>query len=70
MGINEIVASLFQGYMPAIYLAATAVLLLLGQLLNPRMDAKEPPLVKPTVPWIGHLIGMIRHQAEYFGILW
>jgi hypothetical protein len=70
MGVNEIIASLPSGYMPSIYLAAATVLLLLLQRLNPHMDPQEPPLVKPTVPFIGHLVGMIKHQAEYIGILW
>lgn len=70
MGVSEMVGSLTQGYMLSLYLVAAAIVLLLVQQLDPRMDPQEPPLVRPTIPVIGHLIGMIRHQAEYIGILW
>lgn len=35
------------------------------QALGPRVDPREPPLVKPRVPLIGHIIGMMRQQAQY-----
>ena len=33
------------------------------------MDPAEPPLLKPTVPYIGHAIGFLRHQTKYLSIL-
>jgi hypothetical protein len=33
------------------------------------MDSHEPPLLKPGIPFIGHLIGLMRHQKHYFEIL-
>lgn len=50
-------------------LAAAVALSLLNRLLSPRIDPREPPVVKPTIPWIGHIIGVIRHQADYGRIL-
>jgi hypothetical protein len=46
-------------------LATTVALSLLNYLLTPRLDPREPPAVKPTIPWIGHIVGIIRHQADY-----
>jgi hypothetical protein len=49
---------------------ATAIALsLLNYLLTPRVDPREPPVVKPTIPWIGHILGIIRHQADYGRII-
>ncbi|TVY15750.1 Cholesterol 7-alpha-monooxygenase [Lachnellula arida] len=33
------------------------------------MDSLEPPLLKPIVPYIGHIIGFFRHQTKYLEIL-
>jgi hypothetical protein len=49
-----------------VYLAITtlvAALFLFTALSTPRLDPREPPILKPTIPFIGHIIGMIRHQA-------
>ena len=32
-------------------------------------DSTEPPYIWPTVPIIGHLIGMLRYGATYFDIV-
>ena len=32
----------------------------------PEVDSKEPPIMLPRLPFIGHLVGMIRNQAEYY----
>jgi hypothetical protein len=34
-----------------------------------RVDSQEPPLAPTSIPFIGHLIGIIRHQNQYFDIL-
>jgi hypothetical protein len=33
------------------------------------LDAKEPPLLKPRIPLIGHLFGMLRWQVGYMQML-
>lgn len=45
------------------------LLLICLQAFIPRMDPHEPPLLKPRIPFIGHLIGLLRHQKHYFDIL-
>ncbi|KAK3322713.1 cytochrome P450 [Apodospora peruviana] len=53
-----------------ITIAITVVLGLFLQFFAlPRMDPREPPLLKPTIPLIGHIIGMFRYQADYHLIL-
>ncbi|KAF4952726.1 hypothetical protein FSARC_12576 [Fusarium sarcochroum] len=48
-----------------VVLAGAVALSLLNRLLTPRLDPREPPTVKPKIPWIGHIIGIIRHQSDY-----
>lgn len=57
-------------------LSATVVVVLIAlaiaalmKLLTPAMDPCEPPLVKPTIPIIGHIIGIVQHQSSYHKIL-
>lgn len=30
------------------------------------LDPKEPPEVSASVPFIGHLLGIIKYEADYF----
>lgn len=63
-------STIFDGYsMPLLLLFLAAVFVLLRQLFEPRMDPREPPLLRPNIPFIGHLIGMVRNQMEYYAIL-
>ena len=51
---------------------AIALLLGMGLMVASKMgelDAKEPPLLKPRVPFIGHLLGMLRWQVSYMSML-
>ncbi|KAI5455970.1 cytochrome P450 [Mariannaea sp. PMI_226] len=70
-----IVAELFThasspgGIWLAILLTSIIALPLLSKLLNPQLDPREPPLLKARIPWIGHIIGIIRHQTDYHRIL-
>ncbi|GAB1317100.1 hypothetical protein MFIFM68171_07310 [Madurella fahalii] len=41
----------------------------LAHALGPRVEPREPPLLKPRIPFIGHIIGLMRHQANYHTIL-
>jgi hypothetical protein len=34
-----------------------------------QLDPREPPIALPKIPFIGHIIGMIRYQLGYFEIL-
>jgi hypothetical protein len=53
----------------AAFTAIAAVLLLglglLFRFLQPHQDAREPPLAKPSIPIIGHILGLIYHGNSY-----
>ena len=38
---------------------------LIDYFLGAKLDPKEPPLVPSTIPYVGHLIGMIRRRTRY-----
>ena len=42
---------------------------LLYKLAPSRMDPREPPLLKPRPPLIGHIIGLARHGVDYIDSL-
>ncbi|KZL75264.1 prostacyclin synthase [Colletotrichum tofieldiae] len=46
-----------------------ALAIIVYKFASPEIDEREPPPMKPRIPVIGHLIGMIRHQSGYFGTL-
>lgn len=51
---------------PLSVLLGCAVLFILGwERLVLDIDPREPPLLKPKVPVIGHLIGILWHQSVY-----
>jgi len=58
--------ALLSGYIPSVLLAIGAIVLLCWQRLSVQLEPQEPPLLKPTVPYIGHILGIIRHQSGYF----
>ena len=33
------------------------------------LTRQEPPLLKPRIPLIGHIIGLMKYEATYFTIL-
>ena len=47
--------------------AMTLLVLAVGiALLRPtKLDRREPPLIHPSIPLIGHAIGMLRHGNFY-----
>jgi hypothetical protein len=55
------------------YIAITAAVifssLLLYSLSSPRTDPREPPILKPAVPFVGHIVGLVRHGVDFFDIL-
>lgn len=51
--------------------AAVILAIFINTLATPkRADPREPPLLTPTIPFIGHIIGLIRYQADYHRILY
>lgn len=43
-----------------------AVGVFLSNLLRPKLDPREPPVVYPKVPLLGHIIGMLREGPLYY----
>lgn len=55
------------GHAPLMVLSiVAAVFLLAWRSLRVQMDPLEPPSLKPRIPLIGHLAGMIRYHTVYF----
>jgi hypothetical protein len=46
--------------------ALTALFLVLGGFASPSIDENEPPIVKPRVPFIGHIISMFRDGSNLY----
>ncbi|KAM6535894.1 hypothetical protein FALCPG4_005421 [Fusarium falciforme] len=70
--LQGLAADLVDGNYSTAAVWTTALLagaLALSLLLTPRLDPREPPVVKPTIPLVGHIIGIIRHQSDYHRII-
>jgi hypothetical protein len=57
------------------YIAAAVALLLATAIireaiLRPPFDPREPPLVKPTIPIIGHFLGIMINRVHYFNMVY
>ena len=39
--------------------------LILSWLLSPKVDANEPPVVKPRIPFIGHIIDLLYYKSDF-----
>lgn len=69
MANSSAFGTLLEGYIPSIILAVAAVLLVCWQRLSVNLDPREPPLLKPKIPYIGHIIGLFKHHTAYFTML-
>ena len=45
------------------------VFVLANYFLGPKYDVREPPIIRPKVPLVGHIIGLLRHGLRYFEII-
>jgi len=70
MSINDALIFLFKGYTPSVILAVLGVLFIIRQRLAIQLGPQEPPILKPRIPYIGHIIGLLRHHSAYFDKLW
>lgn len=43
--------------------------LVLNHVIKPTIDPHEPPILKPRLPLIGHIVGLLHHGVDYFSIL-
>lgn len=53
----------------ATVLAIVALTALAGHFFSAPLDPQEPPPLKPFIPFIGHIIGMIRHGNRFLSRL-
>lgn len=49
-----------------VVVALSAVLLVLSRFAAPTVDENEPPIIKPRVPFIGHIITMLRDGSDIY----
>lgn len=35
-------------------------------LLSPDRDSREPPVLGSSIPFIGHILGLLRHGTRYY----
>lgn len=49
--------------------ALVVILYLIQKITVISHSSEEPPLLKPRIPFIGHIIGLMKHEAAYFSIL-
>ncbi|KAF6838049.1 prostacyclin synthase [Colletotrichum plurivorum] len=68
MALIEAMSRQANGYVVA---AALLWVLVYGfrQLLLAKVDPREPPVLKPRIPFIGHIVGLLKHQHSYYKIL-
>ena len=38
-------------------------------LLSPKYDPREPPVISSLIPYVGHILGLLRYGQRYFEIL-
>lgn len=69
--VLDIVQHVLYGKVPvAIAVVSIALIIFaLSKFLTPELDPLEPPCLKPTIPLVGHIIGIIQHQSNYHKIL-
>jgi membrane protein DedA with SNARE-associated domain len=68
MDFTEFFSSKLTGCVPWFLLLLIVVVLIRWQPFI-KMEPSEPPLLHPTIPYIGHAIGFLRHQTKYLAIL-
>lgn len=66
-GLQE--PSSFSGSFLTILLAFAALSLFYWSMTASDLDPREPPLAKSKIPFIGHLIGMLRYQIKYMEMI-
>ena len=49
--------------------AALLVWFVLDYIYAPKHHPNEPPVVSQSVPFIGHMIGLLRHGTRYYQIV-
>lgn len=50
-------------------LLVVIVYISLVYLFSPQYDPREPPVISSLIPYVGHIIGLLRYGQRYFEIL-
>ncbi|TVY26205.1 7-alpha-hydroxycholest-4-en-3-one 12-alpha-hydroxylase [Lachnellula hyalina] len=68
---QSIVSFLTKSSWPAFiaFVVVLTSLLVLRFLGAKDVDPEEPPVVRPRIPFVGHMIGLLRHHNNYFTLL-
>lgn len=53
----------------AITVGILSVLFLLWRTADVSLDPDEPPIALSRIPFVGHILGLMRYQVGYFEIL-
>lgn len=53
-------------YATCLALAIVVFLFILDRHYMPRQASNEPPVVKSFIPYVGHIVGLIRHGTRYY----
>ena len=61
-------SSLFSTFV-GILLLVVVVYVSLVYLFGPKYDPREPPVIASLVPFVGHILGLLRYGQRYFEIL-
>ena len=70
MAIAESVLRVPDSFWSSVLLgSAILALYLWSKLSSLQLDPQEPPVLKPKVPFIGHIIGLLYHAGEYYNVL-
>ena len=56
--------SISTGVVTLLVIGGTFVIL--GALFSHKHDPQEPPYISPTIPYIGHLIGLLMKRYDYY----
>jgi hypothetical protein len=65
MAYTELLSA-FGGYGPTIIIVLAATILFLWRTPSVARDSGEPPVIRPKIPLVGHLVGMLSHKSKYF----
>lgn len=65
VSLLDVVASTTPATM-AVLAALPLALFLLKRVFLPTVSAREPPVLRPTIPFVGHIISLIREKTGLF----
>lgn len=52
--------------LPQVLLPSVLIVLFLWILSLNKVDPREPPVIKPAIPVVGHIINLVRNGLSYY----